>query len=204
MVELMEQSAPAIRRYTVAEYLAFEDAAEDRHEYRDGEIIAMAAARANHIRIVHNLGRHLGNRLNRSGCSVMGENQRVRVSRTRYVYPDQTVVCGPLNYDPPDDDVVLINPQVIFEVLSESTEGVDRGEKFRRYIAVDSLQEYVLIAQDAPRIESFYRHPEGMWAFAGSIEGLESVWKSRSLAIELPLADVYAAVGLAPAPLPPE
>jgi Uma2 family endonuclease len=200
----MEQLAPQPRRYTVEEYLALEAASDERHEYRDGEIIAMAGARSNHNRITQNLARRLGEKLEGSRCEAFGENQRIKVDRKRYCYPDQTVACLPLIYDPPDDDVVLTNPRVIFEVSSGSTEGDDRQGKFYRYIQIESLQEYVLIAQEKRQVESFYRQPNGVWAIGGMINDPAGVLKLRSLEIEIKISDIYDRVEFTtPVAVPP-
>ena len=194
----MEQPIPSRRRYTVEEYLRLDDAAQTRSEFRDGEIINMPGGTFDHEGIIHNLGHRLGERLEGSDCLVRGSNLRVRVDRTRYCYPDLTVTCGSPRFDPPEDRRTLLNPQVVIEVLSPSTETIDRGEKFFRYMQVESLQEYLLVAQDQPRIQTFYRHPEGMWAVAGAVEGMDAVLRVRSLGIEVPLAQVYADVTFPP------
>jgi Uma2 family endonuclease len=198
----MEQPAPKPRRYTVEEYLALEAASETRHEYRNGEIIAMAGALTNHNRITRNISRRLAERLEGTDCENFGENQRVRVDRTRYCYPDQTVACLPLIYDPPDGSLVLTNPRVIFEVSSESTEQDDRTTKFYRYLRIESLQEYVLISQDKKQVETFYRQPDGVWAIGGMVDDPTGTVRLRSLGIDLKIEDVYDRVEFA-APVAP-
>jgi Uma2 family endonuclease len=182
------------RLYTVAEYLAIEEASEERHEYRDGEIVAMAGANENHLRLVRNLSRRLAEKLDGSSCENFGVDLRVRVDGGRYCYPDQVIACAPLIYDPPQTRVMLTNPTVIFEVLSESTESYDRGDKFSRYRTIESLQEYVLISQDKIRVETFYRQPDGVWAIGGMVEELEATLNLRSVPAEVRLADLYAGV----------
>jgi Uma2 family endonuclease len=182
------------RLYTVAEYLTMEDASEERHEYRDGEIVAMAGANENHLRIVRNLSRRLAEKLDGSSCENFGVDLRVRVDGRRYCYPDQVIACAPLRYDPPDGKVMLTNPTVIFEVLSESTESYDRGDKFSSYRMIESLKEYVLVSQDKVRVETFYRQPDGVWAIGGMVEGIESTLKLRSVPVEIRLADLFAGV----------
>ena len=205
----MEQAESDTRKYTVAEYLAFEDQAEEKHEYRDGDILDrdgnvidietptvldMTGAVEAHLQIDQNLSRRLGEQLDGSGCVVRGSDQRVRTDRGRYSYPDKTIDCGPMLYDPPEQKVVLVNPRVIFEILSPKTEAVDRGEKFTRYRSIPSLLEYILVAQNLPRVEPFYRQPDGVWAIGGMVEGLESTLKLRSVPVELSLAELYAGV----------
>ena len=196
----MEQANPTPRRYSVAEYLALEAAATERHEYRDGQILAMAGATSTHNRITHNLHRRLGERLDGSECEVFGNDQRVRAHRTRYCYPDLTVACPPLAYNPPDGDLVLTNPRLLIEVLSPSTELDDRGEKFNDYRRLEPFEEYLLVAQHRPRVEPFYRSADGEWMIGKAVEGMDAVLRVRCLAIDIPLAHIYARVTF---PLPP-
>jgi Uma2 family endonuclease len=194
----MEQLAPQPRRrYTVDEYLHMEQDAAEKHEYRDGEIIAMAGGSANHSLIIANVCGELRNRLKGSPCRAYESNLRVRITRkTLYSYPDTTVICGPTKIDPDDSTgETVLNPKLIVEVLSPSTEGFDRGEKFGRYILLDTLEEYVLVSQDKPRVEAFYRQGDGTWLFT-YFDGREAVATLRSLRVELPLTEVYAGVEL--------
>ena len=197
----MEQAVPPQRRYTVAEYLAMEAMADDRHEFRDGDILDMAGATTPHVRIATNLTWRLAERLDGSGCEVLGSDQRVRSDRTRYCYPDLTIACQPLAYDPPDGQVVLTNPRVVIEILSPATEAADRGEKFTRYRNLASLQEYLLVAQDRPQVEPFHRQADGTWAIGRIVSGLDATFAFRSLpGVGLSLAQVYAGVTFPPAP----
>ena len=191
----MEPPIPTARRYTVAEYIALESAATEKHEYRDGEIVAMAGGTGRHSLVTANVIRRVGNALDGSECVVFESNLRVRTDRTRYCYPDVTVACQPLIYAPFGDEPegILTNPQVVIEILSPSTEAADRGEKFTRYRNLDSLQEYVLVAQDRPQVEPFYRQPDGVWAIGKTVDGLDGVLRLR-MGVELPLAQVYAGV----------
>ena len=203
------------QRYTEAEYLAFEEASDTKHEYRNGQIIpfggwerdpygqilGMAGGTAEHGDIACNLIRELGNRLKDSTCKFGNSDVRVRVPRTgRYCYPDVSVTCEPRVFAPPNRRVTLVNPQVVIEVLSPSTADDDRGDKFRDYISIDSLQDYLLVAQDRPRVEAFYRQPDGVWAIGPAVEGLGSTVTFRSLGVTLPMADIYAGVDLPPPP----
>jgi Uma2 family endonuclease len=199
----MDLSIEPTRRYTVAEYVAIDEASEIKYEFRDGEIIAMSGALFEHVQISSNLNRHLGNRLAGTLCQALNSDLRVRALRNRrYCYPDVTVVCGPPAFDPPDRRVTVVNPRVVFEVLSESTEASDRGEKFTRYRQAESLLEYVLVAQDRPQVEPFYLGTDGVWSIGQVIDGLDGVVHLRSLGIDLPLAEIYERVTFPP--LPPE
>jgi Uma2 family endonuclease len=130
---------------------------------------------------------------------VVGSDLRVRaLSSARYAYPDVAIICKPPEFDPQDkSQSTITNPRVIVEVLSPSTEKDDRGEKFARYILCPSLEEYVLITQHKPRVETFHRQGDGTWSFA-YFDGRESIGKLRSLGIELPLTEVYAGVEFPP------
>ncbi len=193
------------RRYAVAEYLAIDEASDTKYEYRDGEVIAMAGATVPHVQIAGNLNRDLGNRLAGTPCQALISDMRVRAVRNgRYCCPDATAIGGEPRFDPPDRRATPVNPQVVFEVLSPSTESSDRGEKFTRYRQAGSLQEYVLLAQDRPQVEPFSLGPDGGWSIGQVIAGLDGVVHLRSLAIELPLSDIYERVAFPPVPPEPE
>lgn len=148
-------------KLSYAEYLALEAASEVRHEYLRGEAWAMAGGTPEHGRIQANLAYELRRALGRRPCVVLSSDVRVRIeSSDRTTYPDLSVVCGKRE-TARDDPHAIVNPTLIVEVLSESSERSDRGEKFAHYRRLDSLQEYVLVAQEARRIEVFRRTPEG-------------------------------------------
>jgi Uma2 family endonuclease len=182
-------------RYSIADYIHRERESLDKHEYRDGEILLMAGGTVDHSLISANIIRQLGNRLEGKPCRVFAGDLRVRIPRTvLYTYPDVTVICGPHQFDPNDPTgETVINPKVIIEVLSPSTEGYDRGEKFDRYRQLDSLEEYVLVSQETPRIETFLRREGGTWLLTPTSR-LGSGAKLRSLEIELPLREVYLGI----------
>ena len=191
------------RRYTVQEYLAFEQTSPEKHEYDDGEILAMAGGSPSHALIATNIAGELRNRLRGTPCNAYGSDLRVRVSgRPKYVYPDVTVICGPVAYDAEDPAPRSVtNPKLIVEVLSPRTEGYDRGEKFDRYRGIESLQEYVLVAQHAPRLEVFLRRPDGTWLLT-PVTGATAVARLASLEVDLPLEEVYAGVDFGAAEQP--
>jgi len=182
-------------RYTVSEYLQREEDSLEKHEYRDGQIILMAGGTPDHSLIIANVIRELGNRLKGKPCHVYDGNLRIRIPRSvLYTYPEASVICGPREVDPNDTTGrSVMNPRLIVEVLSPSTEGYDRGEKFDLYRRLASLEEYVLVTQVTPRIESFFRQPDGTWLFA-PYSGLQSIAKLRSLDIEFPLSEAYVGV----------
>lgn len=182
-------------RYTLSEYLRYEQEAVDRHEYRDGEIIAMAGGTYCHSLIVANVIRELGNALKGKPCRVLESNLRVRSPRVPlYSYPDANIVCGEPQFDANDPSgQTITNPRVLIEVLSPSTEAYDRGAKFNGYRQLESLEEYILIGQDAPRIESFFRQSDSSWLFT-PVNGLDAMVRLKSLGLELPLAEIYSGV----------
>lgn len=192
--------AEQTRRYTVEEYFRIEQDSTVKHEFRNSQIIDMAGGTPPHSLITANLIREAGNRLKGSPCRVYDSNLRIRIAtKIRYAYPDASVVCGELQLDPLDPArTTAINPRVIVEVLSPSSEACDRGEKFRRYLELESLEEYVMVAQDEPRVEALFRQPDGTWLLTVTT-GREAVARLRSLKIELPLAEVYAGVDFPPA-----
>jgi Uma2 family endonuclease len=190
------------RLYTVDEYLRREREAQVKHEYRHGNIVAMAGGTVAHSRIIANCIRALGNRLTGGTCAPFDSNLRVRISPGKfYTYPDVTVVCGTPQVDPDDrNGETVINPRLIVEVLSPSTAKDDLGWKFDGYRAMESFREYVVVDQDVPRVQIFYRQPDGVWAFDAAV-GIEAVARLRSLEIDLPLTEIYAGVTLSP-PVP--
>lgn len=148
------------------EYLERERHHEERHEYVDGWLIDMSAAASwSHNAITSNLDRELGLQLKETECRTASRDIIVSFPETdRYAYPDLVGVCGGPTLDPERSDL-LYNPIVVFEVLSPSTEGYDRGEKFAHYRQLDSLQEYLLVAQDRSHVEHYVRQDETSWHF---------------------------------------
>jgi Uma2 family endonuclease len=190
--------------YTVAEYLRIERDAIDKHEYRDGEIIAMSGGTIAHSLITANITRELGNLLKGSPCRVYDSNLRVRIKRRQlYSYPDVSVICERPEIDPDDPSgETITNPRVVIEVLSPSTERYNRTKKFDRYRELDSFREYVLVSQDVARLETFYRQSDGTWALDVA-NGLDASIKLRAIEVSLPVAEIYAGVELPPEPPEP-
>ena len=160
------ESEEAIRHpKTYAEYLELEDTSEIKHEFLEGEIVAMAGGTPEHGRLAMNLGAELRIKLRGRSCKVLSSDVRVRVrvgESNKGLYPDLSVVCGPIETDPADK-TSIVNPVVLVEVLSPKTEEKDRGSKFERYKRLPSLKEYVLVSQDEPCIEVFRRQDDGSW-----------------------------------------
>ena len=192
--------------HTIEEYTRLELTAVDKHEFHDGEILAMSGGSPEHSLIVANTIREVGVRLKGKPCRNYDSNLRIRVPNSRhYLYPDSSIFCAPLEYDPEDPTRQSVtNPRIIIEVLSPTTEGYDRGEKFAQYRRLESLTEYVLISQSSALVETYVRREAGAWLLT-PFAGLEAVVALRGVAIELPLSEIYAGVtfeaGDTPAPL---
>jgi Uma2 family endonuclease len=174
-------------------YLALERASELKHEYRNGEMIPMTGASRWHNLIVGNIYAALHHQLRKRPCEVYPSDMRVKASSTGlYTYPDIVVVCGaPLLEDDYKD--TLLNPSVIVEVLSKSTEGYDRGEKFEHYRTLATLTDYILVAQDRVHVEHYQRREKGEWLFA-EYKRLDQVVDIQSIHCTIELADVYEKV----------
>ena len=178
---------------SVAEYLAGERRSPIKHEYFAGDVFAMAGASERHNLITANTLASLHAQLRKRSCSVYPSDMRVVVSRAGlYTYPDVTVVCGEARFEDQHHDT-LLNPTVIVEVLSPSTESYDRGKKFQHYRQIDSLQEVVLIAQDAWHVEYYWRQAHGGWLLTEATN-LDARVSLSSIQCELALVDVYEKV----------
>jgi Uma2 family endonuclease len=187
-----------VTKVTEEQYLAMDRAAEFRSEFLDGEIIAMSGGSMRHADVQANVIGELFAALRGSDCRVYSSDFRVRVSKTRmYAYPDVSVVRGkPVLADERQD--VLLNPAVIFEILSPSTEKYDRGVKFQHYRTIDSLKDYILVGQDAIRVEHYTRGDDNTWTLHDN-QRLEEELKIASIAVSLPLSRIYDRVELPPA-----
>jgi len=187
------------RRFTVDEYYKLEDLAEVRHEYHDGEILAMAGGSMSHSQICMNLCRELSGRLKGSPCQAFESNLRSRIEESnRNVYPDLSVVCGPVELDTRDKSRgTILNPRVVIEVISPSTERYDRTEKRDHYLKVATLEVHVLVDQDRPRVEVLSRTPGGQWELSFAT-GLDASLKIPALKIDIPLREVYDRVEFPP------
>jgi Uma2 family endonuclease len=178
---------------TPEEYLAIERKSETKSEYFAGETFAMVGASKRHNLIAANIIRILGNQLLDRPCNVYPSDMRVKVSATgKYTYPDIVVACEEEIFDDAEKDT-LLNPVVIIEVLSETTEAYDRGKKFEQYQYIESLTEYLLVAQEPYRIERYVRQSNREWRYseyhqAGDVVGIGII------ECELLLKDVYAKV----------
>jgi len=181
---------------TPTEYLAMERASEQRHEYYQGELRGVSGAGRRHNLLVTSIGAELYEQLRKRTCEVYTNAMRVKVSNTGlYAYPDVIVVCGKPQFEDEFFDT-LLNPTVIIEVLSDSTEEYDRGKKFARYRKLDSLLDYLLIAQDHMHVEQFTRQQNDTWLFSEA-EQPTAVFRLASIDSELLLETIYEKVSLA-------
>jgi Uma2 family endonuclease len=175
---------------TPEQYLYRERNAEFRSEYFRGEMFAMAGASANHNLIVGNCVQNIGQQLKKKPCRVYPSDLKLRIQATGlYTYPDLSVVCGEPQLESDHGDV-LLNPVVLIEVLSDSTEAYDRGKKFEHYRKIPSLKHYVLIAQDRHSIDCFSLNPNGSWSLTACQTASGTV-ELASIDCELSAAEVY-------------
>ena len=172
------------------DYLARERSAGFKSEYFDGETFAMTGASESHNLIVINIIAEIRQQLKKRPCKLYANDMRVRVDSTGlYTYPDLAVVCGKALFDDTHLDT-LLNPTLIVEVLSDSTEAYDRGRKFEHYRKLGSLVEYVLIAQSRPHVDSYRRQPDQQWLLT-ECDGLDGQLRLQAIDCELALAEVY-------------
>ncbi len=180
--------------YTPQEYLALERAAEYKSEYINGQIYAMSGASRGHNLIAGNVFRDISSQLRGRPCEVYVSDMRVQVSPTgMYTYPDVVAVCDEPRFEAED---TLLNPTVIVEVLSPSTEAYDRGEKFAHYRRLASLTDYLLVSQDKVRLEHYTRQSGGDQWILTEVSGLDGVLHLASIDCKLALSNVYEKVGM--------
>lgn len=168
----MAQPARPRHRYSYAEYLAYERDSGLKHEYEDGEILAMAGGSRRHNALASRMSAVLES-ARKPGCIAFQSDQKVRVLATgKATYPDASIVCGTIEGDPADPTgATITNPSVLVEVLSASTEQEDRGNKWQHYQLIPTLQEYVLVSQAEPRVERYRRLPTGTWEYSDVTDG---------------------------------
>ena len=178
-------------KMTPGQYLAFERSALDiKYEFFDGEAFAMVGAGRNHNRINVNLTVELGGKFkaDKSTCNLFSNDMRVKIAEN-YVYPDIVIYCGDAKFEDDEFDT-LTNPIIIMEILSDSTEAFDRGDKFAYYQVIPTLKEYILVSQKKYRIEQFILSDDNKWEYR-SYEGRDKVLKMESIGCELRLSEIY-------------
>lgn len=190
MVSSDDMEARAMPRLTPEEYLVIERQADTKSEYLNGEMFAMSGASRWHNLVTTNLAGELRAQLKGRACEVYSSDQRVHIPATRlYTYPDVVVVCG----EPRFEDALLdtlLNPKLVIEVLSPTTEAYDRGEKFEHYQSIESLLEYLLVDPARPRVEHYLRQDGNHW-FLTVLESLDATLPLTSIQCKLPLAEIY-------------
>jgi len=193
-------SPQTLRRLTESEYLEIERAADFRSEFFEGEMFAMAGGTPQHSLIATNLTAAFHNRLKTHACVPYNADLRIKIEATGLLtYPDLSVICGPLQLADGTDETV-VNPTLLVEVLSDSTEAYDLGKRFEHYRHIRTLQEYLLVSQKEPRIEQFLRQPDARWLL-NETAGLEASLELPSLRISISLAEVFAKVNFVAGPI---
>lgn len=181
------------KKISAQEYLALEREAEFKSEFYNGETFSLAGASLSHNRIVRNISSFLHQLLKQKGCEIFLNDMRLKVSEEGlYTYPDLMIVCGEFQFIDEAKDT-LLNPAVIIEVLSKSTESYDRGKKFEFYRKIASLKEYVLVSQEKPMVEIFTKDSSGGWLLRDENNVNKSVTLS-SIECSVPLSEIYFAV----------
>lgn len=182
--------------YTPEEYLIFERRSADRHEFLEGEIYQMAGESLSHSRVCVNLTIEVGTQLRGHRCEALSPNMKVGTSTASlFSYPDLIIVCGEPQFHDRKQDVV-INPRVIFEVLSPSTERYDRGRKFQRYrLGNETLTDYILIAEETASVEHYRKTENGLWVYEIYTE-LTDILRFEELDLDLALERIYDRIEL--------
>jgi len=181
------------QRLSIQEYLALERQSEGRHEYLDGEMFATSGASRRHNRIVLNVGKRLDSALEERGCDVFVSDMRVLTPDNKFfTYPDVVAVCGEPKFADAEVDT-LLNPEVIVEVLSPSTEDYDRGTKFDHYRSIPNLKEYVLVAQDRVHVKHYQKQTNDGWPLL-ELDDLGLTLELQSVGCRLLLAAIYKRV----------
>jgi Uma2 family endonuclease len=179
------------RKYTIEEYIELYKNSEERFEYFDGEIVSMASGKISHVGIAANIIRALGNLLLDRPCQVFGGDGAIKTTKAPpFRLPDVSVVCNEPIIEEFQGIEMLVNPLLICEVLSPSTAGYDREEKFIVYQGIESFQEYLLVERVRPHVTRYVRQTDGQWLRADFI-GLESEVRLESLGVMLPLSEIY-------------
>jgi Uma2 family endonuclease len=191
----MSNLAPKQKLMSETEYLAFEEKSKIRHEFMDGEIFSMAGVKRNHSIASTNISRVLGNQLLETNCEVHSTDFRVRVRNGHYVYPDIAVACN--NIEIADNDTTLLNPTVIFEVLSKSTEKRDRGDKQEDYFNLESVKDYILVSQDRVKVEHYHREKNNKWTLQIHTN-IDDTFVLDSIRCKISLSEIYHKLNITP------
>jgi Uma2 family endonuclease len=182
------------RRYTLEEYLELDRTSEARLEFWDGEVFCMSGGSEWHYEIESNIHSFLKTSLRARGCRVFTGNARIKVpTAPPYRYADVSALCGEAKFEEIGGVAALTNPELIVEVLSPSTEAYDRGDKFTHYKSIQTLGEYLLVAQHRPHVTRLFRRDDGLWIHT-EVNDLDSTLELSSLGCDLPLSEIYRGV----------
>lgn len=175
---------------TEQEYLQFEKESQQKHEYFEGEIFAMAGASDNHNEIFSNLFVELGIKLKGKACKPYGSDLRIHIpENTLYTYPDISIICGGLS-SVNDETAIATEPTILIEILSESTQNYDRGAKFKLYRDISTLKEYIMVDSESITIECFRLNENNHWELE-EYKTLDDILNIPALALQIPLKDIY-------------
>jgi Uma2 family endonuclease len=195
MENTVKEPAPKYNFISPKEYLEMERASDEKHEYFDGQVYNMSGASLKHIKISVNLTIQIGKFLEESECNVLAENMRTTNSdRSAYMYPDVIIVCGKEELEDSKFDT-LLNPSVIFEILSPSTQNVDKGRKLLYYQLIPSLKEYFMIDTIKQRIYIVKKQSDGKWVYNTPVEGEGNIF-IETIQLNLPLSAIYKGTGI--------
>ncbi len=172
---------------TLQDYLAWENAQPEKHEFHRGEIYAMTGGRRTHGRVLTNLVRFLGSHLDGSGCQVFANSMKVQVADDTVLYPDVFVTCDKADLA---TDQIFRAPKLVIEVLSPTTQAYDRSKKFALYRRLESLQEYILVDPETRRIEGFRRTAQGQWVLQDMSD--DDAMEAASIGCRVAISDVFA------------
>lgn len=182
---------------SIKSYVEYEYSTESKHEYERGEILMMSGGTINHGILCGNAYNELRNEIGKDpkNCRVIGSEVRIHIEKAEsIVYPDAMVICGEIEVSEDDKDAV-INPILVVEVLSKSTESYDRGDKFYKYRQLDSLKEYILIDQAKAVVETFYKKENNIWEIS-RIAGLDQLIEIKSIGVNLKMEELYSGINL--------
>jgi Uma2 family endonuclease len=188
------------KRYTLEEYLELDRTSDEKYEYFDGEVFAMAGGSPEHSRISLNIGALLRIKLRGGSCEAFNSDMRIKVpAALPYRYPDLSVVCGEPIFESLQGQSMLVNPVLLIEVLSPSTTAYALGEKFTAYQSIPTFREYLLLAQTRPHVIRHLYQAPGQW-LRTEVSGLDSAVPLETLDLTLPLAEIYERVQFHPEP----
>ncbi len=188
---------PAVpfKKMTLEEYLEFDHNADGRFEYYDGEVFGMSGGSPAHSLLANRIGRLLGNQIDSKGCLVFQSDLKIKVpSLPPYRYADVSALCGDPVYEQTGKREMLVNPTVIVEVLSPSTQGYDKDKKFKAYKSIESLREYLLISQDEKFIILYTKHNEKFWFQSEYVDN--ETFRLESLGCEMSVDEIYLGINL--------